>query len=163
MRPYVAAHPDGRPDRIKRDFSVAYLDLDNMFAAPKCSGARTGKRMAAESLGDRGECVGTFSALEWSVIALAKRDTLRSLAVPGRLSRAMGSLFGLSTSSRLADPQLEALRRIAVHAWRRGFAVPKDEITRFHYAGFTDAQLETLVVSVTGMRVASNQRVALAA
>lgn len=163
MRPDVAAHPNGGPDRIKRDFSVAYLDLDNMFAAPKCSGKRTAAAAGGRDVVAASECPATFSALEWSVIALAKRDTLRSLAVPGRLSRAMGSLFGLGTASRLADPRLEALRRIAVHAWRRGFAVPKEEIIRFHDAGFTDAQLETLVVSVTGMRVASNQRVALAA
>lgn len=134
---------------------MAYLDLDNTFAAPV---AGTGQRMDAVTAAP----AAGFTALEWSVIALAKRDTLRSLASPSRLSRAMGSLFGLGTTSRLADPRLEALRRLAVHAWRRGFAVPRDEITRFTRAGFDEAQLETLVVSVTGMRIGANTRVAAA-
>ena len=122
---------------------MAYLDLDNAFAAP-CS-ARTASALAEPQAG--------FSALEWSVIALAKRDSLRSLEGTSRVSRALGSLFGLGTASRLADPRLEALRRAAVYAWRRGFALPMGEIERFREAGFVDAQLETLVVSVTGMRV----------
>lgn len=122
---------------------MAYLDLDNVFAAP-CS-ARASHVEAEPEVG--------FSALEWSVIALARRDTLRSLERSSRMGRALGSLFGLGTASQLADPRLEALRRAAVYAWRRGFALPMAEIERFREAGFVDAQLETLVVSVTGMRV----------
>lgn len=122
---------------------MAYLDLDNLFASP--SGARSAASMAAPT---------GFSALEWSVIALAKRDPLRSLGRPGRLSRAMGSLFGLGTRSALADPRLEALRRLAVLAWHRGFALPLAEIDRFLAAGFEEAQIETLVESVTGLRIA---------
>lgn len=123
---------------------MAYLDLDNMFAAP------SGCRAASATVTPTG-----FSAIEWSVIAMAKRDTLRSLTTPGRVSRAMGSLFGLGAASRLADPRLEALRRLAVYAWRRGFALPTGEIARFLEAGYTEAQIETLVISVTGMRVGS--------
>lgn len=120
---------------------MAYLDLDNLFASP--SGSRTVAPVVPTG----------FSALEWSVIALAKRDPLRSLGRPSRLSRAMGSLFGLGTRSTLADPRLEALRRMAVLAWRRGFALPLAEIDRFLAAGFHEAQIETLVESVTGLRV----------
>ena len=126
---------------------MAYLDLDNMFAAPARSRADA---PAAELPG--------FTALEWSVIALAKNDTLGSLATPGRVSRAIGGVFGLSTKSRLADPRLEALRRLAVHAWRRGFALPMQEIRNFVAAGFSEGQLETLVTSVTGVRVGTNGR-----
>ena len=127
---------------------MAYLDLDNMFASPVTSRAQTAAAPAPTG----------FSALEWSVIALAKRDTLRSLAGPSRMSRAMGSLFGLSTASRLADPRLEALRRLAVYAWRRGFALPMAEINNFIASGFVEGQIETLVASVTGMRVGTNGR-----
>lgn len=91
-----------------------------------------------------------FSALEWSVIALAGNDSLESLATPGRLSRAAGSVFGLGTDSRFSDPKLEALRRLAVHAWRRGVALPVAEIQTFISAGFVKAQAETLVRSVSG-------------
>jgi hypothetical protein len=125
---------------------MAYLDLDNMFPAP----ARSRTVAAAELPG--------FTALEWSVIALAKNDSLSSLATPGRLSRALGGVFGLSTASRLADPKLEALRRLSVHAWRRGFALPMAEINRFVAAGFSEGQIETLVTSITGQRIGTKGR-----
>ncbi|WP_242097191.1 MULTISPECIES: hypothetical protein [unclassified Sphingomonas] len=121
---------------------MAYLDLDNLFASP--SGSRSAAAIPVQA---------GFSPLEWSVIALARRDPLRSLGKPSRVSRAMGSLFGLGTRSALADPRLEALRRMAVLAWRRGFAVPLTEIDRFLSAGFNEAQMETLVESVTGLHV----------
>lgn len=120
---------------------MAYLDLDDFYAAP-------GMTRAPARPVETG-----FTALEWSVIALAKRDSMRSLDRPGRMSRALGGLFGAGTSSRLADPRLEALRRIAVHAWHRGFALPIAEIERFLSAGFGEAQMETLVTSVTGLRI----------
>jgi hypothetical protein len=128
---------------------VAYLDLDNMFPAPARS--RSVAPTATSALPG-------FSALEWSVIALAKNDTLGSLAIPGRLSRALGGVFGLSTASRLADPKLEALRRLSIHAWRRGFALPMAEIDRFVAAGFAEAQIETLVTSITGQRIGTKGR-----
>lgn len=90
-----------------------------------------------------------FSALEWSVIALAGHDSLDSLATPGRVSRAAGSVFGVGPESRLADPRLEALRRLAVHAWRQGVALPAVEMRNFIAAGFAAAQAETLVRSVS--------------
>lgn len=125
---------------------MAYLDLDNFYVAP--GSARS--TAAAQSAG--------FTALEWSVVALAERDTLASLREPGRMSRALGSVFGGGTSSRLADPRLEALRRVAVHARHRGYALPMAEIHGFHSAGFSEGQLETLVSSVTGTRLARSAR-----
>jgi hypothetical protein len=130
---------------------MAYLDLDNMTAAPVTSRGRT-KRTAAPA---------GFSALEWSVVALAERDTLSSLSEPGRLSRALGGLFGRGAASRLADPKLEALRRAAVQARHRGFALPVSEIRNFHSVGYSEEQLETLITSVTGMRLRNaSQRIA---
>ena len=133
---------------------MAYLDLDQMFPAPARS--RTTQQDAART--EAAAALPGFSALEWSVIALAKHDTLASLATPGRLSRALGSVFGLGTASRLADPRLDALRRIAVHAWRRGFALPMAEINRFVAAGYAEAQIETLVTSITGQRIGAKGR-----
>jgi len=126
---------------------MAYLDIDNMFAAPVRS---RGAQAAAPK--DAG-----FSALEWSVIAVSRRDSIASLEEPSRVSRAIGSLFGFGTTSRLADTRLEALRRLAVHAWRRGYALPQAEIDRFVEAGFTIDQAEALVASVTGDRVGLTQ------
>lgn len=136
---------------------MAYLDLhhNNMFAAATVVPAAVSP--SPDSVDGSG-----FSALEWSVIALAKRDGLRTLGTPSRTSRAFGSLFGFAEKSQLAEPRLEALRRVAVYAWRRGYALPKAEIGRFVEAGFTLAQVETLVASVTGYHIGQPDRKAVA-
>ena len=95
----------------------------------------------------------SFSPLEWTVIALARRDRVSSLSEPGPIARALGGLFGLGRQSTLADPQLEALRRLAVHAWHRGYKLPVSEIKRFLSAGFSAGQYETLLASVASKRV----------
>lgn len=130
---------------------MAYLDLDNMFA-PSVTGRPVAAMTDTPATG--------FSALEWSVVALARKDGFRSLTTPGRLSRAMGGLFGGHAASRLADSRLEALRRLSVYAWRRGFALPSVEVDRFLAEGFSEAQMETLVASTTGTRIAVQRRIA---
>jgi hypothetical protein len=99
-----------------------------------------------------------LGALEWQVVAIAQRDHMSSLEAPGRLSVALGVIFGGARANpQLADPKLEALRRVAVHAWHRGFRVPQSEIQRFHAAGYTPGQLETLLTSISRGRAALNQ------
>lgn len=90
---------------------------------------------------------GRLSALEWSVVALARKDSLSSLRAPGRLSAAMATLFRQS-NPRLADGKLEALRRIAVLAWHHSFQVPASELRAFFDAGFTVGQYETMMASI---------------
>jgi hypothetical protein len=104
----------------------------------------------------------TFSALEWAVIALARNDQLSSLREPGPLARAVGGLFGLGRQSRLADPHLESLRRLAVYAWRHGFQLPVSEIKSFLAAGFTTDQLDLLLNSVSLKRATPRRRMAAA-
>lgn len=90
-----------------------------------------------------------LSALEWSIVALARNDRLSSLAEPSRLSIALGRVFGgRSHHPRLADPQLEALRRMAVFSWHRGFSVPSSEVKAFLRAGYTADQYETMLASI---------------
>ena len=48
-----------------------------------------------------------LSALEWSVVAIARNDRLSSLRDPSRLSVAMGGLFGA----------LDSIRHETVHRW----------------------------------------------
>ncbi|PXA99508.1 hypothetical protein DMC47_03030 [Nostoc sp. 3335mG] len=119
---------------------MAYVDFasDEMFAALAVPPSQP---------------VSGFSPLEWSVIALAERDSIRSLATPGRLALAFGSLFAAQRRNpALADPRLEALRRIAVLHWHRGDRVPVAEQTRFLTAGFSTAQYATLRASIMRAR-----------
>ncbi len=102
-----------------------------------------------------------FSALEWQVVALAERDRPSSLRRPGALSTALGALFG-GHNPRLADPQLEALRRIAVLSWRRGYSVPSHEVRQFTDAGYTAHQYELLLDSIFAARAERRPNVALA-
>jgi hypothetical protein len=99
-----------------------------------------------------------FSALEWSVIALARRDPLSSLNQPGRVAKALASLFGLWRDSSLADGRLEALRRMAILAWRNGYAVPVSELRAFKAAGFSDEQYDVLQASIARGRAQSQRR-----
>ncbi len=98
-----------------------------------------------------------LTALEWQVVALAQNDRLASLEEPSRLSIALGIVFGgQRPNPRLADARLEALRRISVLAWHRGYALPPAELRAFHAAGFTADQLETLLASISRGRAALN-------
>ena len=90
-----------------------------------------------------------FSALEWSVIALAERDTLTTLRQPGRISAALGTLFGERPNPKLADPKLEALRRLAVLVRYHGYRVAESAIRAFMAAGYSLDQFELLAGSVT--------------
>jgi hypothetical protein len=99
-----------------------------------------------------------FSALEWQVVAIAQRDRLASLEAPGKLSVALGMIFGgQRPNPKLADSKLEALRRLSVLAWHRGYSLPPSEIRAFHQAGFTADQYETLLASISQGRAARNR------
>ena len=89
-----------------------------------------------------------FSALEWSVIRLARVDRLWTIRPEGRLRRLWNWLLGRG-NPRLANERLEALRRISVLSWNYGFTVPGDDVADFLSAGFSADQYELLVSSVS--------------
>jgi hypothetical protein len=122
---------------------MAYLD----FRGAELSGSPHVSLIAPQVVESR---VGDtrFSVLEWLVIALAQRDSVRSLRTPGRFARAIAHLFGSRLESPLADQRLEALRRLAVFAWRDSFNVPSSELAAFRDAGFSTDQAELLLESV---------------
>ncbi|ONF95328.1 hypothetical protein [Sphingomonas jeddahensis] len=124
---------------------MAYLAFDEFGAVQQ---AATPDRAADDRL----------SALEWAVVVLARRDTLATLREPGRLSVALGNLFGKRPNPRLADPRLEALRRLAVLTWHDRIAVPAQEIADFLAAGFTNGQYETLRASIRAAAFNKAQR-----
>jgi len=100
-----------------------------------------------------------FSALEWSVIRLARVDGLSTLREPGRLGRFINWLMGRRGSPELANPQLEALRRMAVLSWHYGFTVPGEDVADFIAAGFSPEQYELLVHSIRAAISAGSQRI----
>jgi hypothetical protein len=94
-----------------------------------------------------------FSALEWSVIALAQRDDPRSLSDPSRVSQAIAAIFSVRRVNRLADEHLEALRRTAVLTWHASGPLPKVEIAAFLLAGYSVAQFDLMLESITRGRL----------
>ena len=93
-----------------------------------------------------------LTALEWRVVKLARQDGIGSLSDSPRFGRLRALLFGTRPDPRLADPRLEALRRVAVHAWHHGHAVPVAEVARFTAAGFGAAALQRVVLWVDARR-----------
>ncbi|WP_347275824.1 hypothetical protein [Sphingomonas sp. HITSZ_GF] len=133
------------PGNMQEETIMAYLNFAALQGSPIA--------MPADVLPVSG-----FSALEWQVVAIAQQDRLSSLEKPGRLSVALGMIFGgESPNPKLADQKLEALRRLSVLAWHKGYALPRHEIRAFHEAGFTPEQYETLLASISRGRAALNQ------
>lgn len=85
----------------------------------------------------------TFSSLEWSVIHASDRDDRASLDEPGRLRRLLHGLFGFQRKTRLANPRLEALRRMNVLLRSSDGASAVDH-EGFRAVGFTDHHLSLL-------------------
>jgi hypothetical protein len=129
---------------------MAYLDLSLPAAAAHAPAFTTQPRHDPIDIG--------FAHREWQVIALAERDPLNSLEAPGRIGRALAWMFGGGGDPRLADPKLEALRRLAVLAWHKGYAVPVSAIKAFKEAGFTVDQLEVLLASIGVRRTSRGRR-----
>ena len=123
---------------------MAYLAFQEIGAARLATDTATAQQGAAAIRPDA-----RLSALEWQVVALARRDSISSLRAPNRLTRALGSIFGDTRKPRLADPSLEALRRMAVLSWHQGYSVAPHEVRAFLAAGYSPDQYELMVDSIS--------------
>ncbi len=99
-----------------------------------------------------------LTELERSVIGVARQDGLSTLRKPGRMSHWLGMLFGVRISPQLADPKLEALRRIAVLSWKRGYSIASAEVKAFLAAGYSPAYYELVVDTIAAARQAESRR-----
>lgn len=88
-----------------------------------------------------------FSSLEWSIIRLARIDRLWTIRTAGRLRRFWNWFVGRG-NPELANPKLEALRRMAVLTWHFGFTVPGEDVSEFISAGFSPDQYELMAGSI---------------
>lgn len=95
----------------------------------------------------RAEVVG-FSSLEWTVVGLAQKDSLRSIGRVGPVEKMMRMLLGAPRDASLANPRLETLRYTTLAARRWGRRLPSGAVSAFLQAGFSRAQLATLIRSV---------------
>lgn len=129
---------------------MAYLGFSEL-GGPAMARAAVTRPVKASAPAPR---AASLSALEWQVVALAQKDRIATLRSPGRLAMAMGALFGERHNPRLADPQLEALRRMAVLSWHHGYTVAPHEVRRFLAAGYSADQYELMVDSINAGRTA---------
>ncbi len=83
---------------------------------------------------------------EWSVVEFARNDGLWSLNPDGFPQRLGRFLFGLAPPRPLANERLEALRRLAVAAWRR--RVDPALVAAVRAAGFTRAEVGAVLKHV---------------
>jgi hypothetical protein len=93
-----------------------------------------------------------LTSLEWQVVALAQHDKLASIRAPGPVVRAVRWLVGARVSNALSDARLEALRRIAVLSWYRGYAVAPADVRAFLAAGFTTDHYDLLLARISAAR-----------
>lgn len=128
---------------------MAFLDFAQPLAGPPMSVGASAAPL---------EIAANFDALEWQIVALARTDGLHSLRRPGRLDHLRKIMFGGEPSPTLASERLEALRRLAVEAWHRGYAVSLSALRAFRAAGFTADQLELLLATISAGRSARRHR-----
>lgn len=100
-----------------------------------------------------------FDPVEWRVVAIARADRLSTLRTPGRWNRLLALIFGPRPSPVLASERLEALRRLSVEAWHRGYAVTPSALAGARLAGFTADQLELLLATISAGRSARGKTI----
>ncbi|KFL45990.1 hypothetical protein IL54_1403 [Sphingobium sp. ba1] len=101
----------------------------------------------------------TLDPLEWQVVALARSDRLSTLRRPGSWDKWSALILGPRPSPVLASERLEALRRLSVEAWHRGYAVTPSALADAQEAGFTADQLELLLATISAGRSARGRKV----
>lgn len=98
-----------------------------------------------------------LTELEWSIVAMARRDSLASLRKPNRFWKVIYAIFGLKPANSLANEGLEALRRVSVLAWRYRWNVPDSALQAFLDAGYSNAQYEQVQRQITALRSAAGR------
>jgi hypothetical protein len=117
---------------------MAYIDLSPSAFRPA----------AAIQLADSGNQAEVHLGRdEWSVVEIARNDGLWSLSPNGFFARLVRTLFGITPPRPLANERLEALRRFAVVAWKRG-AVGAAQMRELAAAGFSAADARLVLEHV---------------
>ncbi|MCJ2185156.1 hypothetical protein MTR62_21055, partial [Novosphingobium sp. 1949] len=92
---------------------------------------------------------------ERRVVALARGDGLDSLREPRRRGWLERFVFGPNPPSpKFANERLEALRRLAVQAWHKGYLLPASALKAAEAAGFSEDQIGLVVDTIARERSA---------
>lgn len=90
-----------------------------------------------------------LSELELRVVQLARVDGLDSLQPQRRRSRLGRLILGPPPPARsLANESLEAVRRLAVHAWHEGYQLPASALKAAREAGMTETKISAIVDAI---------------
>ena len=89
--------------------------------------------------------------MDWQIVEMARKDGPRSLNPDDLLSRVARSLFSIRLPRRLANDELEALRRFSVRAWFWDF-VRTSDVQAFLGAGYTVTNAQRILAYVAHHR-----------
>jgi hypothetical protein len=137
----------------RKEQAMAFLDFAQALAGPQMAVGAARPAPAVPAISVEAQAT-SFSAQEWQIVDLARTDGLRSLRGPGSFARLRKWIWGEEHSPTLASERLEALRRLAVEAWHKGYAVSLSALAAFRAAGFSTAQLELLLATISAGRTA---------
>ncbi|MEJ2410600.1 MAG: hypothetical protein P8Y48_15145 [Novosphingobium sp.] len=91
----------------------------------------------------------SLTVLEHRIIELAREDSLETLQPPRKRGWFARLIFGPEpASSMLANERLEALRRLAVHAWHNGYQLPASALNEARAAGFNDDEIGAVIDTI---------------
>jgi hypothetical protein len=108
--------------------------------------------------GSRARLADPFTALEWRVITLARKEHAVASPPAARGWRRLAAWLRTAPQLRpLADERLEALRRLASDLWHGQDEVGSGNLALFRAAGFGDRHLATLqgVIVLAGREAAA--------
>lgn len=139
---------------------MAYMDFAQLDATSAVAAARPlffAPGLAAEDQIEPAVAPG-FDARDWSVVRLAREDSLSSIRPETEFGRIVRLIFGVERRNPLSSPRLEALRRMAVLSWHHGYNVSSHDIGDFLSAGFSQDHYEELLKHIGAARAASGRR-----
>ena len=122
---------------------MAYLDFDFMHSAAVSARRTEAATISLQTL---------FSAIEQSVIKIAMTDPSASLDPENLWLRRIRHLFGTVRVNPLANPRLEALRRVVVSLLRSTESRALVEVDAAISLGMTQIQADTLRVHFAHLR-----------
>ena len=93
----------------------------------------------------------SLNELDWKVVEMARTDPPRSINPDGHFNRFMRDFFGLPLARKLANENLEALRRFCVRAWHWDF-VRTSDMRALMEAGYSSADALQILSHIAGYR-----------